>query len=115
MKKLTLGGLALAIVAFFGVVQFAAPTAWARSQAAQAGQAAPVKVEPAHPKPAEIFVGTISKRNGNYVLVAGANHYKLSDQGKAAKYNGKAVEVYGKLNVASNTIHVKKIESLSRS
>src|SRR5512146_3369969 len=55
MQKLTLSGLALAIAAFFGMVQFSAPAALARSQAAAqtapAGQSAqPPATNPYHVK-----------------------------------------------------------------
>jgi len=120
MKKLTLGGLTLAIAAFLGMVQFGAPTAMARSQAAaqtapsgeQGDQSTQAQETPSRSKSAEVFVGTVSKQNGSYVLEAGSEQYKLSNQTKAAKYNGQKVEVYGKLKAASNTIHVKKIKSL---
>lgn len=64
------------------------------------------------------FAGKIMKlQNGQYALVTGqtpsgqmAGHF-LDDQDNAKKYEGKQVKVTGTLEVASNTIHVTKIEA----
>lgn len=124
MRKITLSGLALLLAAFFAMIQFGSPTAFAQSKTvAQAGQTQtgqqahqqgqhPYQVGQNHLKPAEVFVGSISMKNGNYVLVSGATTYKLSNQAMAKKYNGKDVEVFGKLTPNTNTIHIKKIRNI---
>lgn len=64
------------------------------------------------------FAGKIMKlQNGQFALVTGqtptgqmAGHF-LDDQDNAKKYEGKQVKVTGTLEVASNTIHVTKIEA----
>lgn len=65
----------------------------------------------------KVFEGKIMKlQDGKYALVTGqtpqgqlAGHF-LDDQDGAKKYEGKQVKVTGTLEVASNTIHVTKIE-----
>jgi hypothetical protein len=64
------------------------------------------------------FTGKIMKlQNGNFALVTGqsaqgqASGHFLDNQDEAKKYEGKQVTVTGTLEVASNTIHVTKIES----
>jgi hypothetical protein len=64
------------------------------------------------------YTGKIMKlQNGNFALVTGqstqgqaAGHF-LDNQDEAKKYEGKEVRVTGTLEMASNTIHVTKIES----
>ncbi len=64
------------------------------------------------------YAGKIMKlSNGNYALVTGqtpqgqpAGHF-LDNQEEAKKYEGKQVTVTGTLELASNTIHVTKIEA----
>lgn len=64
------------------------------------------------------FAGKIMKlQNGNYALITGqtpqgqaAGHF-LDNQEEAKKYEGKQVTVTGTLEMASNTIHVTKIEA----
>lgn len=64
------------------------------------------------------YAGKIMKlQNGQFALVTGqtptgqmAGHF-LDDQDSAKKYEGKQVKVTGTLEVASNTIHVTKIEA----
>lgn len=122
MRRVTLSGVALVIAAFFGIMQFGSQAAFARSTAvAQMGQnqtGQHVQL-PGHSqyhtaqkqlKRAQVFLGTITKKNGHYVLTAGAFNYKLSNQSWAEKYSGKEVEVTGKLNVKTNKIKVKKIK-----
>ncbi len=66
------------------------------------------------------YAGKIMKlQNGNYALITGqsaqgqaAGHF-LDNQDEAKKYEGKQVTVTGTLEVASNTIHVTKIEAAS--
>jgi len=64
------------------------------------------------------YAGKIMKlQSGQYALVTGqtpeghpAGHF-LDNQDEAKKYDGKQVTVTGTLEVASNTIHVTKIEA----
>jgi len=64
------------------------------------------------------YAGTIMKlQDGKYALVTGktpqgqlSGHF-LDDQDDAKKYDGKKVTVTGTLDLASNTIHVTKIQS----
>jgi hypothetical protein len=64
------------------------------------------------------YAGKIMKlQNGNFALVTGqsaqgqaAGHF-LDNQDEAKKYEGKEVRVTGTLEMASNTIHVTKIET----
>jgi hypothetical protein len=64
------------------------------------------------------YAGKIMKlQNGNYALITGqsaqgqaAGHF-LDNQDEAKKYEGKQVTVTGTLEMASNTIHVTKIEA----
>lgn len=66
----------------------------------------------------QTFAGTIEKlQNGQFALVTGktaqgqlSGHF-LDNQSDAAKYEGKKVRVTGSLDMASNTIHVTKIEA----
>ena len=64
------------------------------------------------------FTGKVMKlQNGNFALVTGqseqgqASGHFLDNQDEAKKYEGKQVTVTGTLEVASNTIHVTKIEA----
>ena len=63
------------------------------------------------------FAGKIMKlQDGKFALVTGqtaegqASGHFLDDQEQAKKFEGKQVKVTGTLEVASNTIHVTKIE-----
>jgi hypothetical protein len=57
----------------------------------------------------ETFSGTISKSGDNFVLVGEDSTYNLDDQDKAKAFEGKKVNVTGKLDKDSNTIHVSDI------
>ena len=78
-------------------------------------QAAPQQQDPQESK---TFAGKIMKlQNGNFALVTGqtpqgqpAGHF-LDNQDEAKKWEGKQVTVTGTLELASNTIHVTKIEA----
>lgn len=61
----------------------------------------------------EAFVGTITKKNGHYVLTAGMFTFKLTNQKKVKKYKGKKVRVTGKLNPETNRIMVHQIKKAS--
>ena len=90
---------------------------------AQTGQEAnpPAQQQPApqqqDQQESKTFQGKILKlQDGKYALVTGqtaqgqvSGHF-LDDQDNAKKYEGKQVKVTGTLEVASNTIHVTKIE-----
>jgi hypothetical protein len=64
------------------------------------------------------FSGKIMKlQNGKFALVTGqtaqgqlSGHF-LDDQDDAKKYEGKEVKITGTLDMASNTIHVTKIQA----
>jgi hypothetical protein len=63
------------------------------------------------------YAGKIMKlQNGSYALVTGqtpqgqASGHFLDNQEEAKKYEGKQVNVIGTLEMASNTIHVTRIE-----
>ncbi len=64
-------------------------------------------------KEAKTFFGTVVKNDGKFVLQARGNSaaYELDDQQKVGQYEGKKVKVTGRLDVASNLIHVQSIES----
>lgn len=64
---------------------------------------------------AKPFNGTIVKEKGKLVLKdTTANvSYQLDDQEKAKQYEGKQVKITGKLDMASNLIHVESIEAVS--
>ena len=64
------------------------------------------------------YAGKIMKlQNGNYALITGqtpqgqASGHFLDNQEEAKKYEGKQVTVTGTLEMASNTIHVTKIQA----
>lgn len=88
-----------------------------QGQQAAPGQAAPGQQDQAQQQ-SKTFTGKIMKlQNGQFALVTGqtpsgqmAGHF-LDDQDNAKKYEGKQVNVTGTLEVASNTIHVTKIEA----
>jgi hypothetical protein len=64
---------------------------------------------------AQTFSGRIVKEKGELVLQDPVTKvsYKLDEPGKAKQYMGKQVKVTGKLDMDSNTIHVKGIEPVS--
>jgi len=85
-------------------------------------QAQPSQPDQAQPQQdtqeSKTFAGKIMKlQNGNFALVTGqtpqgqpAGHF-LDNQEEAKKFEGKQVTVVGTLELASNTIHVTKIEA----
>lgn len=127
MRKLTLSGMVLALAAFFGIMQYGSPTAFARSSAvAQMGQTqtgqhvqlpgkSQYHMARKQSKRVHLYVGTITKKNGHYVLTDGGFSYKLSNQAQAMKDYGKEVEVSGRLNPKTNKIKVKKIKVMGGS
>lgn len=122
MRKLTLGGMALVLTTFFGIMQFGPPAVFARPSAVekigqtQSGQHVRLPSQSQYQmarkqsKRAHLYVGTITKKNGHYVLSEGGFSYKLSNQTQAMKDYGKEVEVSGKLNPKTNKIKIKKIK-----
>jgi len=92
-----------------------------QAQPPQQHQAQPSQQDQAQPQQNEsqskTFAGKIMKlQDGKYALVTGqtpegqmSGHF-LDDQDQAKKFEGKQVKVTGTLEVASNTIHVTKIE-----
>jgi len=81
-------------------------------------QQAPQTQQPDDQQQSKTYSGKIMKlQNGNYALITGqtpqgqaAGHF-LDNQEEAKKYEGKEVKVTGTLEMASNTIHVTKIEA----
>jgi hypothetical protein len=80
--------------------------------------AAPPQQAQQQDQQSKIYAGKIVKlQNGNYALVTGqtpqgqASGHFLDNQDEAKKYEGKEVRVTGTLELASNTIHVSKIEA----
>ena len=63
----------------------------------------------------KIFSGTVIKNGDTYVLSDAANKlsFTLDDTEKASHYEGKKVKVTGKVDVASNTIHVETIQEIA--
>ena len=62
----------------------------------------------------QIFRGTISKADGRFVLVGEDSvTYHLDDQDKAKPFEGKKVNVTGKLDKDTNTIHVSDIAEIT--
>jgi Protein of unknown function (DUF5818) len=59
---------------------------------------------------AQTYAGTISKSGDKFVLLGEDSvTYNLDDQDKAKAFEGKKVNVTGKLDKDSNTIHVSEI------
>jgi hypothetical protein len=56
------------------------------------------------------FMGTITLRDGAYVLRSGDKEYKLDDQSKAKEYAEKDVKILGRLDKQQNVIHVQDIQ-----
>lgn len=123
MKKITLNAMTLVVAAFFGIVQFGSPTAFARTAAiardGQNQQTQQPKVPGKSPANAalysqpQVFLGTVTKQNGHFVLTAGQFTYKLNDQSKIKKYAGEQVQITGKLNPKTNKIKIMKIRKPS--
>lgn len=69
----------------------------------------------AEPSPtAQSFTGKIVKDNGQYVLKVSADlSYRLDGQSDLKQYEDQVVTVVGRLDAASNTIYVTKIELTS--
>lgn len=62
----------------------------------------------------QIFIGTIVKDGGKYVLKElESSVFQLDDQEKAKLYEGKQVKIAGSLDAKNNTLHVARIELLS--
>ncbi len=95
----------------------AALYAFTPSLPAQTQDSAPQQGQQQQDQQPKKFAGKIMKlQNGNYALITGqtaqgqvAGHF-LDNQDEAKKYEGKQVTVTGTLELASNTIHVTKIE-----
>lgn len=62
----------------------------------------------------QIFMGTIVKDGGKYVLrELESSVFQLDDQEKAKLYDGKQVKIAGSLDTKNNMLHVARIELLS--
>ncbi len=65
----------------------------------------------AQSQPTQIFVGKVAKSKGDLVLKDDAGtSYKLDNTDQAKPFVGKNVKVTGRLDAATNTIHVTTIE-----
>jgi uncharacterized iron-regulated membrane protein len=65
-------------------------------------------------QPTQMFMGKIAKSKGDLVLKGDAGtSYKLDNPDQAKQWVGKKVKVTGKLDTATNTIHVANIEAPS--
>lgn len=65
-------------------------------------------------QPTQMFMGKIAKSKGDLVLKGGGGiSYKLDNTDQAKQWVGKKVKVTGKLDTATNTIHVVNIEAPS--
>jgi hypothetical protein len=63
---------------------------------------------------APMFMGTITKDGGRYVLKVSDNTlYQLDDQEKAKQYEGKQVKISGSLDADGKVLHIISIELLS--
>jgi hypothetical protein len=61
---------------------------------------------------AQTFTGTVLKQAKKYVLkTPEMSTYDLDDQDKARQYEGKKVQVIGKLDASSKLIHVQDIKA----
>jgi hypothetical protein len=63
---------------------------------------------------AVVITGTIAKNGSSFVLRdSSGTVYQLDAQDKAQPYEGKSVKVTGKLEAATNLLHVDTIEELN--
>jgi hypothetical protein len=60
---------------------------------------------------AKVYMGTILKDGNAYVLKTGNQTYLLDSQKKAKNYNGRNVQLTGRLDNDKKLIHVEKIEA----
>jgi len=58
----------------------------------------------------KVYMGTILKDGDAYVLKTGNQTYLLDNQKKAKNYNGKDVQLTGRLDNDKKLIHVEKIK-----
>lgn len=138
MKIITLSGTAFVLAVLFGIVPFASRAAFAlpatgtestNSKPTYHIRTLPGLTGPAHKAKTnaqkkaqkvektiarqQAYLGTITKENGHYVLTAGMFTFKLNDQAQVKKFNGKRVQVTGKLNPQTNKIKVEQIKKAS--
>ncbi len=111
-KKLILAPVAL----LSGAMMFAIGYSF-RPSSASAQQSAP---QAAHTQPisrssAERHTGMILSRNGALLVLDDPSNnvwYQLDDQGKASRFLGKKVVVFGRLDASGDVIHVWKIREI---
>jgi hypothetical protein len=102
----------------FALLMSAALLVFTPGLTAQSSTTAPDQGQAGAAQQSKTFSGTVMKlQNGKYALVTGktpqgqlAGHF-LDDENDAKKYEGKEVKVTGTLDMASNTIHVTRIEA----
>ena len=79
------------------------------AQAKPATQSQPA-VNSALPK-VETFIGTVAKGSDGYFLRGpDGTSYRLDDGGKAGSYEGRKVQIVGRLELDTNLIHVDRIQ-----
>jgi len=60
----------------------------------------------------ETFTGTVAKgRDGYFLQGPNGASYRLDDGAKAGPYDGRAVQIVGKLELDTNLIHIDRIEA----
>lgn len=80
------------------------------SQAKPATQSVPA-ASSALPK-VETFTGTVAKGSDGYFLQGpDGTSYRLDDSGKAGPYDGRKVQIVGRLELDTNLIHIDRIEA----
>ena len=98
--------------------------AWSQLQSPQplqeaspqrAGKDSPAQLRDEAPQSpgAQTLAGTIVKDSGVYILKVSNTSYRLDNQDRVRKYEGKQVRVSGTLDAGSNSFHVVTIELIS--
>ena len=111
-KKLMLAPVAL----LCGAMMFAIGYSFRPSRvSAQQTPAQAAYKQPIARSSAERHVGTILSKNGALLILADENNnawYQLDDQGRASKFLGKKVVVFGRLDESTDLIHVWNIRAI---
>ena len=90
----------------------------ANQNQSQSNQGQPAQDQPSHSQAdatslpqVETFVGTVEKGSDGYFLKgANGSAYRLDDATKAQPYDGKNVQISGRLELDTNFIHVESIK-----
>ncbi|HEV3482677.1 MAG TPA: DUF5818 domain-containing protein [Candidatus Acidoferrales bacterium] len=111
-KKLMLAPVALVC----GAMMFAIGYSFRPSRvSAQQTPAQAAHKQPIARSSVERHVGTILSKNGALLILADENNnawYQLDDQGRASKFLGKKVVVFGRLDASTDVIHVWNIREI---